>query len=100
MLSNFYNVLYTRIFALFTSCIHLTEIYDFWHSHTFVSVYAVAIKVQPFESGYNGAYKELNFVCLLCFLAHILHFKCGYFFSFLKNTKLQHETSISTTFGR
>ena len=25
------------------------------HSHIFVSVYAVAIKVQPFESAYNGA---------------------------------------------
>ena len=34
--------------------------YDFWHSHIFVPFYAVAIKVQPFESAYNGAYKELN----------------------------------------
>ena len=49
--------------------------YDFWHSHMFVSAYAVAIKEQPFESAYNGAYKELNFLCPQCFLTHVLHFK-------------------------
>ena len=36
--------------------------YDFSHTHIFVLVYAVAIKVQQFELAYNGAYKEfLNF---------------------------------------
>ena len=63
ILSNFYNVLYTRIFVLFTLKILLK--YDFWHSHVFV---AVAIKVQPFESACNGTYKELNFICQQCFL--------------------------------
>ena len=50
--------------------------YDFWHSHIFVSVYAVAIKVQPFESAYKGAYNELNFICSQCSLAHVPDFQC------------------------
>ena len=30
------------------------------------------MKVHPFESAYNGAYKELNFICQQCFLTHAL----------------------------
>ena len=62
--------------------------YDFWHSHIFVSVYAVVIKVQPFESAYNGAYKELNFICQQCFLTHVLHFKCRFSFWFTQKYKI------------
>ena len=69
--------------------------YDFWHSHIFVLVNAVAIKVQPFKSACNGAYKELNSICQQCFLTDVPHFKRSQFFTFClhKNTKLQNETS-------
>ena len=75
----------------FVYVINLTEIRFLALAYFCFSLCCIAIKVQQFESAYNGAYKELNFICLLCFLTHILHFKCRYFLVFClrKNTTLQ-----------
>ena len=63
--------------------------YNFSHSNIFVLVYAVVMKIQSFESAYNSAYKELNFICRQYFFTHVPYFKCPYFFKFFIYIKIQ-----------
>ena len=46
-----------------------------------------AIKVQPFESAYNGAYKELNSICPQCFLHTYCTSNAGSFLVFCLHKK-------------
>ena len=69
-------------------------ILDFSHSHIFVLVYAVAIKVQPFKSAYNSAFIELNFIFSQIAFLHThctLNTRNFLVFCLHKNTKLQNE---------